>query len=66
MLTGRDPLMGDFSAPDCAAYPFLKFAAGRDPGDPDRFHLILEEHQTPDGHPALARWIDDMAARPSC
>jgi len=37
-----------------------------DPWDPDRFHLILEEHQTTDGHPTLARWIDDMAARPSC
>ena len=32
MLNGRDHLLGDeFSAADCAAYPFLKYALWRDP-----------------------------------
>ncbi len=64
MLHGRDHLMGDFSAADCAAYPFLKYAAGRDPIDPDVFHAVCDEHQRLDGRPALAAWIERVAARP--
>lgn len=43
---GRDHLFGDhFSAADCIAFPFLKYAAGlRDPADDELFHRILEEH----------------------
>jgi glutathione S-transferase len=64
LLTGRDHLMGAFSAADCAAYPFLKYAAGRDPADPDLFHHVCDEYQHTDGRPALAAWIERMAGRP--
>lgn len=58
MLDGRDYLFGDeFSAADCIAYPFLKFAAGRDPADDELFHRILTDHQTVEGRPRLAAWI---------
>ena len=57
MLQGRDYLMGGFSAADCAAYPFLKYALGRDPEDADRFHHILDEQQSAAGRPRLAKWI---------
>ncbi len=64
MLQGRHHLMGDaFSAADCAAYPFLKYAAGRDPEDDETFHVILDEHQSADGRPALAGWISRVARR---
>lgn len=65
LLQGREFLFGDeFSAADCVAYPFLKYAAGREPGDDELFHRILNEHQTTDGRPALAAWIKRMKARP--
>lgn len=66
MLSGRDHLMGDdFSAADCAAFPFLKFALIRQPEDDELFHLILEQHQRlGDGHPRLARWIRRVDQRP--
>jgi len=65
MLESRDYLLGDeFTAADCAAYPFLKFAAGRPEGDDERFHLILDEHQSVEGHPRLAAWIERVAALP--
>ena len=65
MLTGRDYLMGEFSAADCAAFPFVKFARGRDPEDDELFHRILEERQ-PLGstHPRLGAWIERVDARP--
>jgi glutathione S-transferase len=44
MLDGRDHLFGDFSAADCAAFPFLKFAKLRDPADDELFHRILEDN----------------------
>ena len=66
LLSGRDHLLGDaLSAADCAAYPFLKFAVGNlPPDDDDRFHAILAEYQSVDGHPRLARWIERMQALP--
>jgi len=64
MLRGRDHLMGeDFSAADCAAYPFLKYALSRDPGDDEAFHVILDEHQSVEGRPALAAWISRVSER---
>ena len=46
LLTDRPYLLGErFSAADCAAFPFLKFAAGRPAGDDELFHVILEQHQ---------------------
>jgi glutathione S-transferase len=79
MLDGRDYLFGDFSAADCAAFPFLKFAKLRDPADDELFHRILEDnlrldgghprpdgsHPPPDGsHPRLSAWIDRVNERP--
>jgi glutathione S-transferase len=65
MLDGRDHLFGDeLSAADCIAFPFLKFAAGRDPEDDELFHRILDEHQSVEGRPRLAAWIERVDARP--
>jgi glutathione S-transferase len=66
MLDGRDYLFGDFSAADCAAFPFLKYATiAHHPDDDEPFHAILEEHQALDGgHPRLAAWITRMDGLP--
>ncbi|MET0750881.1 MAG: glutathione S-transferase family protein [Solirubrobacterales bacterium] len=57
---------GELSAADFVAYPFLKYAAGRDPADDETFHVVLSEHQTlGDTHPALRAWIERIAALPS-
>ncbi len=65
LLDGRDYLFGDsFSAADCAAFPFLKYAAGRDERDDELFHRILESRQ-PLGsdHPWLGAWIERVDTR---
>ena len=67
LLEDRGHLFGeDFSAADCIAFPFLKYAALPMPdGDDDVFHLVLRDHQ-PLGvtHPRLERWIHRVDARP--
>jgi len=66
MLAGRDHLFGDeFSAADCAAFPFLKYAKHGDTEDDELFHRILEEHlPLGDDHPRLSAWIDRVNERP--
>jgi glutathione S-transferase len=66
LLDGRDHLLSqEFSAADCVAFPFLKFATRRDPADDEAFHVILERHQPlGDRHPRLADWIERVDARP--
>jgi glutathione S-transferase len=65
MLAGRDHLMGDdFSAADCIAFPFVKFALRRDPEDDELFHRILDKHQSVDGRPRLRAWIERVDVRP--
>jgi glutathione S-transferase len=66
MLEGRAYLMGDaFGAADCAAYPFLKYAAWRDPADDELFHRVLDGYQDlGDDHPRLAAWIARVDERP--
>jgi glutathione S-transferase len=65
LLAGGDFLLGELGAGDFVAYPFLKYAAGRDPADTELFHVILEDHQPLGGsHPRLAAWIERMAALP--
>jgi glutathione S-transferase len=65
LLAGRDYLLGDFSAADCAAFPFLKYARLREPEDDELFHRILDEHQQlGSDHSRLAAWIDRVDARP--
>ena len=64
LLDGRDHLFGALSAADFAAFPFVKFAALRDPDDDELFHRLLEEHLRLDGrHPRLAAWIERMDSR---
>ena len=59
LLTGRPYMLGEtFSAADCAAYPFLKFALHRDPADDEEFHVILDRYQQlGETHPNLTEWI---------
>ena len=67
LLTGRDHLFGDeFSAADCAAFPFLKYAVfGLEPGDDEVFHRILVEYQPLGGtHPKLEAWVRRVEERP--
>lgn len=65
MLTGRDHLLGEFSAADVAAYPFLKYAAIPDPESPYLFHRVLADHQRPGiAHPRLLDWIARVDRRP--
>ncbi len=66
MLDGREHLFGDdFSAADCAAFPFLKYGRLRDPADDELFHRILEDNLKLDGaHPRLSAWIDRVNERP--
>lgn len=65
LLDGRDFLFGDFSAADCIAYPFLKFAGHRDPADDETFHVVLDDHQRlGPQHAPLAAWIERVAALP--
>jgi len=66
MLTERDFLMGnDLSAADCVAFPFLKYARGREAGDDELFHRVLDEHQSlGHAHGPLAAWIDRVDAHP--
>jgi glutathione S-transferase len=65
MLDGRDHLLADdFTAADALAYPFLKYAAGRDPADSELFHEILDKYQSVEGRPRLAAWIQRVSERP--
>jgi glutathione S-transferase len=66
MLEGRDYLMGNsVSAADFAAFPFLKFAAIRDPEDDELYHRICDDYQQlGDDHPNLAAWIARIDALP--
>ena len=65
MLTGREHLLGEFSAADIAAFPFVKYATIQDADDPHLFHKILVEHQRPGkDHPRVVDWIARMDRRP--
>src|SRR5919198_1145642 len=64
LLAGRDYLFGEsFSAADCAAFPFLKYALGRDADDDELFHRILADYQSVKGRPRLEAWIRRVDAR---
>jgi glutathione S-transferase len=65
LLAGRDYLLGDtFSAADCAAFPFLKYALAREPDDDEVFHRILSDYQSVAGRPRLEAWIRRIDQRP--
>jgi glutathione S-transferase len=65
LLAGRDYLLGDdFSAADCAAFPFLKYALKIEPEDDELFHRILHQYQPIDDYPRLRAWIERVDERP--
>ena len=63
-LEGPDHLLGEFSAADCLAYPFLRYGAMSESPDDETFHHVLVEHLSVEGRPNLAAWIERMDARP--
>lgn len=65
LLSGRDYLFGEFSAADCAAFPFLKYGVIHDEADTEEFHLILREFLALGGrYPRLEAWIHRVDAHP--
>jgi glutathione S-transferase len=65
LLDGRAYLFGDFSAADCVAFPFLKYALDETPGDDEPFHAILREHlRLGGGFGRLRAWIARVDGRP--
>jgi glutathione S-transferase len=64
LLAGRDYLFGEFSAADCAAFPFLKYGLLIDEADTEEFHLILGEYLAVNGrYPRVEAWIRRVDAR---
>ena len=66
LLDGRPYLLGDsLSAADCVAFPFLKYAAMREPEDDELFHRVLDQYQPlGDDHPNLSAWIERVNGHP--
>jgi maleylpyruvate isomerase len=64
LLQGREHLLGEFSAADVIAWPFLRYALGRAPGDDERFHRILSENLLLEGRPRLEAWLRRVGERP--
>jgi glutathione S-transferase len=65
LLHGHEHLFGELTAADLAAYPFLKYGAGRDPADDELFHRVLADHLKLDGEcRRLRAWIDRIASLP--
>jgi glutathione S-transferase len=65
LLDGREYLYGGFSAADCIAFPFLKYALDRNEADDEPFHDILREfQQLGTSHPRVEAWIRRVDARP--
>jgi glutathione S-transferase len=64
LLEGRDYLLGDFSVADVVAFPFLRYAVDRTPGDTDLFHHVLREWMDVDERPRLVAWIARIDALP--
>jgi len=65
LLAGRDYLFGGFSAADCAAFPFLKYALIYEEADTEEFHLILREYLVlGDDHSRVEAWIRRMDEHP--
>ena len=66
LLDRREYLLGNsLSAADCVAFPFLKYAAMRDPADDELFHRVLDQYQRlGDEHPNLTGWIERVNGHP--
>jgi glutathione S-transferase len=65
LLDGRDYLFGKFSAADCAAFPFLRYAVDRVKDDNEAFHEILRDYLVLDGrYPRVEAWIRRVDEHP--
>jgi maleylacetoacetate isomerase len=65
LLDGREFLYGEFSAADCAAFPFLKYALDDNTDDDESFHAILREFQRlGEDHLNVAAWIARVDQKP--
>ena len=65
LLDGRDYLFGDFSAADCAAFPFLRYAVDRAVEDDEPFHQILRDYLVlGDHYPHVEAWIERVDQHP--
>ena len=65
LLGDRDYLLDDFSAADCVAFPFLKYARRRPaPRTTTPFTWCSRSARASTGRPSLAAWIERMDARP--
>jgi glutathione S-transferase len=67
LLSGREFLAGnEFSAADCAAFPFLKYGLhGADADDGEGFHHLLADNLAlGDRYPGVAAWIRRVDTRP--
>lgn len=64
LLDGREFLLGELSVADVVAYPFLRYAVDRTPGDDEPFHQVLRDWIAVAGHPRLAAWIARMDRLP--
>ena len=63
LLDGRDYLLGDeLSIADVAAYPFVKYATDRTPGDDYAIHEEMRRLLSVDGRPRVAGWIERVAS----
>ena len=67
LLCGRVHLAGDeFSAADCAAFPFLKYGlhgVGSDDDEPFH-HLLAQNLELRGGYPRIEAWIRRVDDRP--
>ena len=64
LVSRRDFLMGEFSAADCAAYPFLKHAH-REMEGTSILHSVLHDFMGMlDAHPRLLGWVERMQGYP--
>jgi glutathione S-transferase len=65
LLDGRDYLFGVFSAADCAAFPFLRYAVDRAEEDDEPFHQILRDYLVlGDHYPNVEAWIERVDQHP--
>jgi glutathione S-transferase len=67
LLSGRDYLAGDeFSAADCAAFPFLKYGlSGASEDDVETFHHVLADSLAlGERHLGITAWIQRVDTRP--
>jgi glutathione S-transferase len=64
LLDGREHLFGPLTIADIAAYPFLKYAIDRNPEDDYDVHDQMRAHQSIEGRPNVAAWLERIAQLP--